>query len=46
MDDILEIGEALVMRKVLVKQVKEVDEPHSEKHCSEPCDRCKVSVAR
>ena len=27
MDEIPEIGEALVMRKVLLKQVKEVDEP-------------------
>ena len=31
MDEIPEIGKALVMRKVLLKQVKEVDEPPQQK---------------
>ena len=46
MDEITKTGEALAMRKVLLKQFKEVDEPHNEKHCLELYARCKVNVAR
>ena len=45
MENVPKIGEALVMRKVLLKQVKEADEPAQRKALFRTVCKVKVNVA-